>query len=121
MNNTLILNPPILIRIKELQFGLILKVFWILSFAFFAALLAFYIFQVNAVISETFQFKNYKKTINELLTENKILEINSIQINSLENLEDKIEKLGFEKTNKIYYIQVLENKIALKHEKQLED
>lgn len=75
--------------------------------------LGFHIFQINnTIVSYIFQTQNYQRKIEELIKENKILEINLIQKESLKNFEEKIKNLNFEKTNKIYYIQVLENQVA---------
>jgi len=71
------------------------------------SLLAFYIFQITAVISEGYQVQDYQKKISKLSEENKILEINSTKINSLENIDNRIQGLGFERINKTHYIQIL--------------
>ena len=110
--NILILNPPI--SIKRLSLKLNLKFFLILNSILIIIFLVFYIFQVNALISEGYQIQNYQKKIEKLTSENKILEINSFKMNSLENIENKIQNLGFQKTDKIYYIQILEGQMVSK-------
>lgn len=75
--------------------------------------LGFYVFQINnTIVSYISQTQNYQRKIEELIKENKILEINLTQKESLKNFEEKIKDLNFEKTNKIYYIQILENQVA---------
>lgn len=92
-----------LITLKSLA---VLGVSLIISFS------AFYIFQITGVISDGYQIQNYQKKINELLAENKILEVNYAKINSLKDIDGKIEELGFEKMNKVYYIQLFESSVV---------
>lgn len=115
MNNIFVLNLPIsIIRHLILKIKFNLRVFWILSLISIMSFLAFYIFQINAVVSEGYQIQNYQKKINELLKENKLLEINSLKVNSLENIETRIQELGFEKIDRIYYLQVPETPMVTK-------
>jgi hypothetical protein len=74
--------------------------------------LAFYVFQISSVISQGYQIHNYQKKIDSFAEENKILEINSVKINSLGNVESQIQQLGFEKVDKIHYIQILESSVV---------
>jgi len=69
--------------------------------------LAFYIFQVTTVISEGYQLQSDQKKISDLSEENKILELNFTQVNSLQNIDSQIQNLGFEKVEKVDYIQIL--------------
>lgn len=74
-----------------------------------------YIFQVNSMIKEAYLVRNYQRKLKELARENKILEVNFSQSNSLANLEKLIIKdLKFEKIEKIYYIEVLGNQVVSK-------
>lgn len=101
-----------IIRPLILKWKFSLKTFWSLSFISIIILSTFYIFQINSVVSESYLLQNYQKKLNQLRQENLILEINLAQVNFLGNVEKKIENLGFEKVDKVYYIQVLENQIA---------
>lgn len=112
MNNALILNPPI--SIKGLSLKLNLRVFWILSSVLLASLLAFYIFQVNTVIKNSYLIKNYDKSLSTLSQENNNLKINFSQSNSLDNLEEQILNLNFEKVGEMKYIQILGSEVATK-------
>jgi cell division protein FtsB len=113
MSSLQALNLSILVfRPLKLRFSL--KTFWIFSFVSIIILLAFYIFQINSVTSEGYLLQNYQKKLNQLRQENKILEINLAQLNSLGSVEKQIERLGFEKVDKVFYIQVLENQIVTK-------
>ena len=73
-----------------------------------------YIFQVNALTFESYQIQNYQKKIENLTRENKILEINSFRMNSLANIKNEIQNLGFQKIDKIHYIQILESQMVSK-------
>ena len=76
--------------------------------------LIFYIFQVASLISAKYQIQKYQKKINEILEKNTELEINLAKINSLEEITQKMQELGFEKTKKVYYLQILETPVAKK-------
>lgn len=91
-----------------------LKFFIILGTTLIGFLLAFYIFQISSVVSVSYQIQENKQKINELSQENEILEINSSQIGSLTNIENKIQELGFEKIEEIYYVKVPETPIVTK-------
>jgi len=91
-----------------------LRIFWLLSILLTIAFLVFYIFQVNAEVSERYSIQRYQKRIAEISKENQNLEISSAQINSLDNLTLLLEKLNFEKTDKIHYIQVLDTQVVAK-------
>ncbi|MBZ9569636.1 hypothetical protein KJA16_01805 [Patescibacteria group bacterium] len=113
MNNTSILNFPIsIIRALPLKLRFNLKLFWIFSLILIITLLAFYIFQFNALTSETYKIQDSQKKINELFSENENLEIKLAKLNSLATIETLIEEFDFEKVDKIHYIQILESQIV---------
>lgn len=56
--------------------------------------------------------KNYQKKIDNLISENKNLEVNLAQISYLENIQKRTKELNFEKTKSIKYIQILDNSLA---------
>lgn len=115
MNNTLILNHPFLAKHRlSLKIRFSMKLFWIVSFVSIFSLLIFYIFQINEMTKTGYLTETYEKKISQLLKENKILAITSSQVSSLDNLEDRIKNLNYEKVGKIYYIEVLENQIVTK-------
>ena len=89
-----------------------LKFFWILSFISVISLLIFYIFQVNSMIGETYLIQNYQRKIKELFQENKTLEVNFYQANSLSTIENLVKNLNFEKVEQVHYIQVLESQVV---------
>jgi len=105
-SNTLTLktiNLPIFLKFRS---NLILKIFWIFNFILILVFLIFYLFQVNALVSETYLVQNYEKKLTELSQKNEILTINFFQANSLDNIEKLIKDLGFEKVDKIHYIKI---------------
>ncbi len=112
MNNTLILNPSF-INIS-FRWKISLKLFWLLSFLSIAALLVFYIFQVNAAVSERYLIQEYEKRIGEVSKESQNLAISSAQVGSLDKVEELLEALNFEKINKIHYIRVLDTQVVTK-------
>jgi hypothetical protein len=75
-------------------------------------LLGFYVFQITSVISAGYQIQDSQETANRFLQENKTLEINSARTNSLAEVSQKIQELGFEKMSRVYYIQMLESSVA---------
>lgn len=115
MINILILNPLfILKRSPFLKWKIILRVFWILSIFSILAFLVFYVFQANAQVSERYLIQKYEKRLSEFSKENKSLGINSVQLNSLNNITTLINELGFEKIDKIHYIRVLDGQVVTK-------
>ena len=91
-----------------------LRVFAVLIFISIISLLVFYIFQINNIIFNGYQIKDFQKRLDIMAKENRILEINYSQTRALENIEMKVQELGFEKVGKINYFQVLENSMAIK-------
>lgn len=89
-----------------------LKIFLLSEVLLITALLAFYIYQVNVETFERYLVQEYQKKISELSKENKILEINSAQLSSLDNITLLLQELSFEKADKIHYIQVLETEVV---------
>lgn len=112
-NNTLAYAiPQRLFSLPKISYSINLKFFIILSAIFIILFLAFYIFQIGTVISSGYKIQSYENKIEQISGENKILEINSAKINSLANIDSKIQTLGFEKIDRIHYIQILENSMV---------
>ena len=107
MNSAFTLNFPISI-IRNLVFKIKFswKIFWALSFILIFSLLAFYIIQVNSLARETYQIQNYQQEIEKLSQENENLLSNTLKLSSLSNIEALVNNSGFEKAQKIHYIQV---------------
>tara|TARA_Y100000310_G_scaffold228304_1_gene230622 strand:- start:737 stop:1081 length:345 start_codon:yes stop_codon:yes gene_type:complete len=94
--------------------GNILKLFFVLNFALILSLLGFYIFQVNSEVAQKYSIPAYSAQLNETLKENQNMEFNLVQSNSLNGISSIMQELNFEKTDKIHYIRVLENKVVVK-------
>lgn len=95
-----------------------LRAFWTSAFVSIAALLGFYIFQINAFVSETWQIRSYQQKISELAQINSALEIQRTKVNYLNNLEPKIKELGFEKIDVLRYIQIIDSAVAASPQQQ---
>lgn len=115
MHNALILNSStVLKRGFALKWSTSFRFFWSLVIFSTVALLIFYIFQVNAEISERYSIQGYKEKISEISKENQDLEIKAVQLNSLDKAIKLLGSLNFEKTNKIYYIRTLDKQVVAK-------
>ena len=113
MNQISTLNFPILIdRSFPFKLKFNLKFLWIFYFLLIISLFAFYIFQFNYLTSENYQIKESQDKIKELSAENESLEIQLTKLNSLTSLENLISNLGFEKIEKIHYIQILDSQMV---------
>ena len=88
------------------------KMVYLLSISLSLLLLVFYIFFVNELTKGTYLIKNYNKEMNNLLQENKTLEANFAESSFLGGVQDKVKKLGFEKTTEIKYKEILDNSLA---------
>jgi len=109
MSYTLVLNPPISIN---LRFGLVLKIFWTFTFILTISLLVLYVFQINALTGESYLLTKQEKKLTEIKKESEILKIDFAKANSLANIENYFQNRGFEKTNEVKYIRILETSVA---------
>lgn len=113
MNYTSILILPFA---RPLAFGwkLNLKKAALIGALVIVFLTGFYIFQVNAITQASFNIANYDKDLANLQKELKNLQLNFSGLSSLSNLEVLLVSRGYEKVDKIQYIQVLESTVAQK-------
>lgn len=102
MNQTLVLNLPATIKSSNLR----LKLFWMINIALVIILLGFCVFQINMQIKESSLIKNYENKIVQISEQNKNLEINFSQANSLANLETLLMNLNYEKVGRVQYLRV---------------
>ena len=111
MNNTqsLVLTLPIS---KTFRLDLSLKIFGILTFLIILSLLIVCIFQLNAYTGEFYLIQDYERQLNQLSQENKNLEINFSQADSLRNMGNYAQI--FEKAEEVEYIRVLESTVLAK-------
>ncbi|TSC74839.1 MAG: hypothetical protein G01um101430_758 [Parcubacteria group bacterium Gr01-1014_30] len=91
-----------------------MKIFYTFGFIFTFVLLALYVFQVNAMILETFQVQSYQKKAEELAENNRSLEVKVTKVSYLENLERRSQELGFERVGLVNYIQIAKDSLAAK-------
>ena len=115
MNNALSITFPFSI-VSSFDLKRVLKLRYLLVLSVASALLmaGFYIFQVNAIISEGYSINDYQSKLTQLSQDNKRLEVSSLKSNSLNITEQKIQELGFEKIDKINYIQLIDNQVVTK-------
>ncbi len=104
MNYTSILNPPISISRPQIRFQTltIFTLFIILS------LLVVSIIQINAYTKDFYLVQEYENRLTQANQENKTLEVNFSQANSLKHVGGYAELQTFEKSEKTEYIRVLE-------------
>ena len=88
------------------------KIFYFLGVLICFAMLVFYVFLINHLTGGTYIIKDYNKQINTLTQENKILEDNFAQSQFLGSVQEKTQILGFEKTTKVNYVEILDNSLA---------
>jgi len=110
MNNAIVSSFPLSIfPIKIGKTTFLSRFFWLVMFFITISLVAACVFQLNAQTKEIYLLGQYEKQLNQLTQENKVLEINFSQTNSLNNIGDLAQNQVFEKTGKIEYIRVLES------------
>lgn len=115
MNTISLTNPLISIRrYSILKWRVNLQLISVISFIVTIFLLILYIFQVNTMVRETYLIQGYQRKLGALSQENKTLEIDFSQTNSLANIANAIKSLNFEKADQVRYIQVLEGQVVTK-------
>lgn len=112
---SLTINPSLpIIRCLTFRYKFKLKTFLILNFILIAGLLVFYIFQINTIVRGTYLIKDYETNLNKVSQENKILENNLAQSNSLGNIESLAKSLNYEKVGEVRYIQIMGSSVVAK-------
>lgn len=86
----------------------------IILLALVSLLLIFHIFQINDFTKNSHIIGTLEEKITKVSQENKNLEIRFYQKNNLTNIESKLAGLGYSKTDKIHYIQLIEGAITTK-------
>jgi cytochrome c-type biogenesis protein CcmE len=90
------------------------RLFIILSFFAVVGLFSYFIYQVNASVKERYDISKYLSSLEEITKENQNLELKVISVDSSITADALMAKLNFEKTDKVSYIKVLENKVVKK-------
>jgi len=75
-------------------------------------LLGLYIIGINELTKNSFVVKDYTQELKRLTKENRSLQISFTEGNFLGEIENKAQKLHFEKTSDIKYIQFADNSVA---------
>lgn len=105
VSKTLILSLPIS---RNFKLSLNFKIVLIFTIALILSLLAVCVYQLNRYTQEVYLIQNYESKIKQLSQENKILEINFSNTNSLKNITGFLQNQVFEKVGKVDYIYLLE-------------
>jgi len=102
------------LRVSSFKLLFLLRFFLIFNVLLITIFLAFYLFQITDEISKIYSIKNYKEKIIKLSNENKALEVNLIENNSLDKVAELITSFNFEKVNpnKIHFIKVMDYQIV---------
>jgi len=88
------------------------KIVCFASFSVCAALLLYYVWQVNHLTQGTYMISNYEKQISQLSEEKKNLEVGFAESGFLSGVQQKIRALNFQKTASVKYIQIPANALA---------
>ena len=90
------------------------KLFWALSSILVLSLSLFYISQINETTWASFQVSGYDQKVQKLTKQTKDLEASFFESNSLQNIEELVRGMGFEKVAGIHYIQAVGGVIVTK-------
>ena len=112
--NSLILHFPLIPTYPSLTLNF--KKIALLGIGLLVFSLSFYIFQVQAIINKEYQVEKYGQMIADVSRNNSFLEIEAVGLNSLENIEKKIENLNLVKVEEIRYIIISQDHLVRKTE-----
>lgn len=76
------------------------------------SLVILFIMQFSSLISINFEVYQSEAEIKELSLDNERMSFNFLDRNKFENLENLAGQLGFQRTDKVEYIQVLSSEMA---------
>lgn len=88
------------------------KIFLFLGFCSILFLSVMYIFQVNQIMKDGYSIKSYQTKLDNLIKENKNLEMSLSQMSYMDKVQGKVQELGFQKVQTVEYIQILESSLA---------
>ena len=86
--------------------------FWVIGMSLIIFFSVLYVIQINLMTTETYLIQSGQKKMNELIGENKGLEVYFAQANSFSSLEAKVSNLSLEKVGEIHYIQALDGQVV---------
>ncbi|MDO8424829.1 MAG: hypothetical protein Q7S70_02720 [bacterium] len=112
MNNALTLTPFVFPLKIKIRLGINRGFFCLAAFVATAMLLAYYIVQVNSLTRERYLLGDYQERMAQFSRTNEVLEMNFSKTNSLTNADKYLAGQTFEKTNRVKYIQLLEDQVV---------
>ncbi len=82
--------------------------FWVFLFGTAISLSIFYVFQINAEISEKYAALNYEKELVELMKKKESLEMGVVSSVSLDNVLSLLDSsdMGFVETEKVDHLKI---------------
>lgn len=109
----LILKPAVLINTRlSAKWRVAFSIFGVISILAIFSFLALYLFQVTNEASLSYSIQKSEKKIQELSKNNKVLEVSSLEKESLNSVLASIDQLNFEKVEKAQYIKVINNQVV---------
>lgn len=115
---TILISPFLILRyflnIISSNWRAALKLFLFVSFLSTILLFAFFIYQINIEVSQRYLFDRYSLQLEKVLDDNQKLEMSLIEANSLYSPSELMEKLNFEKIDKVSYIKSLKGEVVKK-------
>jgi len=103
-----------LFLIKKIPLRVNLKFLLIIETFLTIFLLLAVLFQVNLITNLDYQSQSFQKESEKIAKDNKLLEIDFANKNSLKNVEEKIKDLGFKPIDKVYYLEIIDSAVASK-------
>ena len=84
------------------------KVYYSLAFLVSLCLAIFYVLQINYMIESSYLVKGYQDQIDNLLQENKVLEVDFAKTSFMGTIGQKTKEMSFERVKQVKYMQILE-------------
>ncbi len=109
----LILKPAVFInnRLSD-RWRIIFNLFGVVSVLAIALLLVLCLYQITDEASVSYSIRKSENRMQELLKNNKVLEISSLEKDSLNSVLSSIDQLNFEKIERVQYIKVINNQVV---------
>jgi cell division protein FtsB len=98
--NALVYPFPLKISLPNFR-----KALWPMALASIIALFSFCFWQNARLVDNAYKVQRLEKQLSELKQENRVLEANNSQNNSLSTLEQLIQNLGLEKVQNVDFIE----------------
>lgn len=88
------------------------RIIFIAGFLICSFLLSFYIYQIIDLTKASYLINSHENRIAGISQENKNLEVSFAENNFLAEVLEKANKIGFQRTSLITYMQILNNSVA---------